>query len=110
MSIRDAIGRAAGRIRYSPSIRRIAEATTPQIRRSLTPWSGLCSFVADGNMVLGWIGIAMAFSSSPSRSYGIQSVLDAAALTRRLLLGQTLPESLRVQGLNAAALSPLRLR
>jgi D-arginine dehydrogenase len=68
---------------HSPHCR----ATTLQIRRPMRPWIGLCSFDADGNMVLGWDRDCDGVSGSPSRGYGIQSVLGAAALARRLLLG-----------------------
>lgn len=91
---------------HSPHCR----ATTLQIRRPMRPWIGLCSFDADGNMVLGWdrdcdgvFWLAVQGLRHSERSRRSRAGSPP-------VIGLNPAESLRVQGLNAAALSPLHLR
>jgi D-arginine dehydrogenase len=92
-------------------IHHIEQATTLTIRRPHRVWAGLRSFVADGDMVIGWDGEREDFFWLAGQGgYGIQSAAGAALLARSLLLGQELPEALRAEGLAAAMLSPQRLR
>ncbi|RZL49561.1 MAG: FAD-binding oxidoreductase [Variovorax sp.] len=92
-------------------IHHIEQATTLTIRRPHRVWAGLRSFVADGDMVIGWDGEREGFFWLAGQGgYGIQSAAGAALLARSLLLGQELPEALRAEGLAAAMLSPQRLR
>ena len=92
-------------------IHHIEQATTLTIRRPHRVWAGLRSFVADGDMVIGWDGKREGFFWLAGQGgYGIQSAAGAALLARSLLLGQELPEALRAEGLAAAMLSPQRLR
>ena len=91
-------------------IHNIEAVTTLQIRRPLRTWAGLRSFVPDGEMVIGWDQHRAGFFWIAGQGgYGIQSAPGAAALAAALLLGQPLPDSLRAQALDPAALSPLRL-
>lgn len=92
-------------------IYRIEQATTMTIRRPGRTWAGLRSFVADGDMVIGWDGQCEGFFWLAAQGgYGIQSAPGAALLARNLLLGEGLDERLLAQGVEARALSPGRLR
>lgn len=92
-------------------IYRIEQATTMTIRRPGRTWAGLRSFVADGDMVIGWDGQCEGFFWLAAQGgYGIQSAPGAALLARNLLLGEGLDERLLAQGVDARALSPERLR
>lgn len=92
-------------------IYRIEQATTMTIRRPGRTWAGLRSFVADGDMVIGWDGQCEGFFWLAAQGgYGIQSAPGAALLARCLLLGKGLDEGLLAQGVEARALSPGRLR
>lgn len=91
-------------------IHHIELATTMRIRRPHRAWAGLRSFVADGDMAIGWDGGCEGFFWLAGQGgYGIQSAAGAASLARSLLLGEALPEALRAEGLDAATLSPMRL-
>jgi D-arginine dehydrogenase len=92
-------------------IYRIELATTMTIRRPSRTWAGLRSFVADGDMVIGWDAQCEGFFWLAAQGgYGIQSAPGAALLARNLLLGEPLDERLQAQGVQPAALSPQRLR
>jgi D-arginine dehydrogenase len=89
----------------------IEQVTTLQIRRPRHVWAGLRSFVADGDLVIGKDNHQEHFFWVAAQGgYGIQSAPAVAQLSASQLLGQTLPESLSRQGVNADALSPARLR
>ena len=91
-------------------IHHIEAVTTLQIRRPLRSWAGLRSFVPDGEMVIGWDRHSAGFFWIAGQGgYGIQSAPGAAALAAALLLGHDLPDSLRAQAVDPAALSPARL-
>lgn len=92
-------------------IHRIEAATTLQVRRPRSTWAGLRSFVADGDMVIGPDpAVPGFFWLAAQGGYGIQSAPGAAALAASLLLGRPLPAALVREGVDAAALSPARLR
>ena len=92
-------------------IHHIEQATTMTIRRPHRTWAGLRSFVADGDMVIGPDARCDGFFWLAAQGgYGIQSAAGAALLARSLLLGEPLPEALRAEGVDAAKLSPARLR
>ncbi len=92
-------------------IYRIEQATTMTIRRPGRTWAGLRSFVADGDMVIGWDTQCEGFFWLAAQGgYGIQSAPGAALLARNLLLGEGLDERLLAQGVETRALSPERLR
>ena len=92
-------------------IHHIELATTMTIRRPHRAWAGLRSFVADGDMAIGWDGEREGFFWLAGQGgYGIQSAAGTASLARSLLLGEPLPDALRAEGLDVAKLSPARLR
>ena len=85
--------------------------TTFQIRRPSHTWAGLRSFVPDGDMVIGWDGqVEGLFWLAAQGGYGIQSAPGYALLARNLGLGEPLDAALTAQGVEAAALSPQRIR
>ena len=89
----------------------IEQATTMTIRRPHRTWAGLRSFVADGDMVIGWDAQCDGlFWLAAQGGYGIQSVAGAALLARSLLLSEPLPEALKAEGADPAKLSPARIR
>jgi D-arginine dehydrogenase len=92
------------------AIHHIEAVTTLRIRRPIRTWAGLRSFVADGEMVVGWDRTQPGFLWLAAQGgYGIQSAPGAADLAAALALDQPMPEHLQAQGLKLDALSPLRL-
>lgn len=93
---------------------RIEEATTLQIRRPSHTWAGLRSFVADGELVVGWDASPMPlpgfFWLAAQGGYGIQSAAGYSLLARNLILGEAVDATLRAQGVDAAVLSPARVQ
>lgn len=93
----------------------IEEYTTLQIRRPSHTWAGLRSFVADGELVIGWDAPPAAgqpgfFWLAAQGGYGIQTAYGAGLLARNLLLGETLDADLQAHGVQPDRLSPARLR
>ena len=92
-------------------IHRIEQVTCFQIRRPSHTWAGLRSFVADGDLVIGWDNhVPGFFWLAAQGGYGIQSAAGAALLTRQLALGEPLAPELAREGVDVAGLSPARLR
>jgi D-arginine dehydrogenase len=92
-------------------IHQIEAVSTLTIRRPTSIWAGLRSFVRDGEMVIGWDGACAGFFWLAAQGgYGIQSAAGASALADALLRHVALPEELLRHGVDAAALSPARLR
>lgn len=90
-------------------IHRIEEATTLSIRRPKAAWAGLRSFVADGELVIGFDDACPGFFWLAAQGgYGIQSAAGASELAASLLLGEPLPDALRAQGVRPELLSPAR--
>lgn len=83
--------------------------TTLRIRRPRRTWAGLRSFAPDGEMLIGFDDAGL-FWLAGQGGWGIQSAHGAALLAAALLDGQALPEELRRQGVDPAALSPRRLQ
>ena len=91
-------------------IDRIMQATRFDIRRPKHTWAGLRSFVADGELVVGWDAQAPQFLWVAAQGgYGIQSAFGYSLLARNLALREPLDERLQAQGVDAQALSPTRL-
>ena len=91
-------------------IDRIMQVTQFDIRRPKHTWAGLRSFVADGEMVVGWDAVAPQFLWVAAQGgYGIQSAYGYGLLARNLALGEPLDAQLLAQGVQADALSPKRL-
>ncbi|ABE43416.1 NAD(P)/FAD-dependent oxidoreductase [Polaromonas sp. JS666] len=92
-------------------IYQIESVSTLTIRRPGSTWAGLRSFVPDGEMVIGWDGACPGFFWLAAQGgYGIQSAAGASALADALLRNVALPAELARHGVEAAALSPARLR
>ncbi|MEG2632818.1 MAG: FAD-dependent oxidoreductase, partial [Comamonas sp.] len=93
----------------------IEENTTLQIRRPSHTWAGLRSFVADGELVIGWDAPPQAgqpgfFWLAAQGGYGIQTAYAAGLLARDLLLDAALDARLQAEGVLPERLSPARLR
>ncbi|KWW15840.1 FAD-dependent oxidoreductase [Pseudomonas putida] len=89
----------------------IEAMTTLAIRRPSHTWAGLRSFVADGDLVIGFDAHAPAFFWLAAQGgYGIQSAAGASRLAADLLLGQHLCPSLVSQGVAPERLSPARFQ
>ena len=93
----------------------IEEYTTLRIRRPSRTWAGLRSFVADGELVIGWDAPPAAgqpgfFWLAAQGGYGIQTAYGAGLLARNLLLGEAVDVGLLAQGVQPERLSPARLR
>lgn len=89
----------------------IEAATSLTIRRPRHSWAGLRSFVADGDLVVGWDDKCEGFYWLAAQGgYGIQSAAGVSQLACTQLLDQPLPEELRCQGVDPRRLLPARLR
>lgn len=92
-------------------IDRIMQATQFDIRRPKHTWAGLRSFVADGEMVIGWDTQAPQFLWVAAQGgYGIQSAYGYSLLARNLALNEPLAPVLQQQSVQPVALSPQRLK
>ncbi|HDS1696379.1 MULTISPECIES: FAD-dependent oxidoreductase [unclassified Pseudomonas] len=89
----------------------IEAMTTLAIRRPSHTWAGLRSFVADGDLVIGFDAHVPAFFWLAAQGgYGIQSAAGASRLAADLLLGQPLCPDLVSQGVAPERLSPARFQ
>lgn len=89
----------------------IEQATTLSIRRPSHTWAGLRSFVADGEMVIGWDShVPEFFWVAAQGGYGIQSAAGYSLLARNLLLVEPVDEQLLRQGVQTELLAPARLQ
>lgn len=92
-------------------IHHIETMTTLVVRRPTATWAGLRSFVADGELVIGWDPACTGlFWLAAQGGYGIQSAAGASELAAALLLGTALPAWAAHENIDAATLSPARLR
>lgn len=92
-------------------IHRIEAMTDLRIPRPTATWAGLRSFVADGELVIGFDDACPGFFWLVGQGgYGIQSAAGASALAASLLCGQPLPAVLTDEGVVPAALAVQRLR
>ncbi len=90
-------------------IDRIQNVTTLSIRRPNHIWAGLRSFVADGDLVIGWDRRCDGFFWLAAQGgYGIQTAAAASQLAAALLLDLAVPDGLLAQGIAPAAMSPER--
>lgn len=91
-------------------IHRIEEATTMTIRRPTRTWAGLRSFVADGDLVGGFVpGSNDFFWVAAQGGYGIQTSAAMGEACAHLVLGRPLPAHLEAAGITAQMLDPARL-
>lgn len=89
----------------------IETATTLAIRRPSHVWAGLRSFVADGDLVLGYDDVQPGFFWLAAQGgYGIQSAAGVSELASGLVLGDGLSDALAREGVNPDLLRPARLR
>ena len=92
-------------------IHRIEEATTLRIARPTATWAGLRSFVADGEIVIGFDDACPGFFWLAGQGgYGIQSAAGASALAASLVTGAPLSDGLVRHGVDPRVVSPQRLR
>jgi D-arginine dehydrogenase len=92
-------------------IHQIESVSTLQIRRPVATWAGLRSFVADGELVIGFDPAAPGFFWLAAQGgYGIQSAAGASALAAALIAGSPLPAELAQHGVAPAVFTPARLR
>lgn len=89
----------------------IETVTSLSIRRPRHSWAGLRSFVADGDLVVGWDNHCEGFYWLAAQGgYGIQSAAGVSQLACAQLLDQPLPDALLAQGVEPGRLAPARLR
>lgn len=90
---------------------RIEAMTNLQIHRPTATWAGLRSFVADGELVIGFDDAVPGFFWLVGQGgYGIQSAAGASALAAALVCGQPLPACLSQAGVDPSAMAVQRLR
>jgi D-arginine dehydrogenase len=90
---------------------RFEEMTTVPVRRIVHRWAGLRTFAPDRSPVVGFDPAAEGlFWFAGQGGYGIQMAPAMARVGAALALGQPLPPDIAAQGVEAAALSPARLR
>lgn len=90
---------------------RFEEMTTVPVRRIVRRWAGLRTFAPDRSPVVGYDPRSDGlFWFAGQGGYGIQMAPAMARAGAALALGQPLPEDIAAQGVDAAALSPARLR
>jgi D-arginine dehydrogenase len=93
------------------AIARLLERTTLAVRHVERKWAGLRSFAADKVPVVGFDPLAAGFFWLAGQGgYGIQAAEGLARIAAALIAGGGLPDDLVTAGLDAAALSPARLR
>lgn len=98
-------------IDIATGIHRIEQVTNLRIRRPNHIWAGLRSFVADGELVIGFDDRRAGFFWLAAQGgYGIQSAAAAALLAACLLRGTALPPPLTEHGVTAERFAPSRLR
>jgi D-arginine dehydrogenase len=93
------------------AVDRFETLTTMKVTRIHHRWAGLRSFVADRSPVAGFDANADGFFWLAGQGgYGIQMAPALARAAAALLLGQPMPADIAAQGVQAADLSPARLR
>ena len=93
------------------AIDRLTRATTIEVARVERKWAGLRSFVADKTTVNGFDPLADGFFWLAGQGgYGIQTAEGMARCAVSLIETGELPPAIRAAGLDAATLSPARLR
>ena len=93
------------------AIDRLMQATTIEVTRIERKWAGLRSFVADKTTVCGFDPLADGFFWLAGQGgYGIQTAEGMARCAAALIDGAGLPADIAAKGLDAATLSPARLR
>ena len=90
-------------------IDRIQQAFDLEVRHIGNRWAGLRSFVADGVPVVGYAGDAPGFFWLAGQGgYGIQTAPAMARTAAALIRNDPVPDDIVEEGVDVAALSPLR--
>jgi D-arginine dehydrogenase len=93
------------------AIERVEAATTLVVDRPLSSWAGLRTFAADRTPVVGFdAAVPGFFWLAGQGGYGIQAAPALAELAVALIEERPVPAELAEHGVDAAALSPQRLR
>jgi D-arginine dehydrogenase len=93
------------------AVERIEAATQLVVTRPLSTWAGLRTFAADRTPVIGFDpDVSNFFWLAGQGGYGIQTAPAAAQLVVAQIAGREAPATLTEAGVDAAALSPARLR
>jgi D-arginine dehydrogenase len=93
------------------AIDRFESMTTVSVRRVVHKWAGLRSFATDRTPVVGFDPSAWGFFWLAGQGgYGMQTSSAMARTAAALIRGEDLPPDVLAQNVNAAALSPGRLR
>jgi D-arginine dehydrogenase len=93
------------------AVDRVERATMMKVRRILQRWAGLRSFAPDRTPVVGFDPLADGFFWLAGQGgYGIQTSAALGPLAASLAAGDAPPGEAAAEGVNAAALSPARLR
>jgi D-arginine dehydrogenase len=93
------------------AVDRYEQLTGQTVRRVLSSWAGLRSFVADRAPAIGFDPEARGFFWLCGQGgYGIQTAPAAARLAAHLATGRAPPADLVAHGVDVAALDPARLR
>lgn len=92
-------------------IDRMQAAADIPVQRIVRSWAGLRSFVADRSPVIGFDdGVPGFFWLAGQGGYGVQTAPAAARVAAALAMGETVPEDIAAEGVDARDLSPSRLR
>ena len=93
------------------AIDRFETATTMSVRRIVHKWAGLRSFAPDRTPVVGFDPHTEGFFWLAGQGgYGMQTSSAMARTAAALVRGEDIPSDIRKEGVEAAALSPARLR
>ncbi len=93
------------------AIDRFETMTTMKVARVVHKWAGLRSFAPDRTPVVGFDAQMTGFFWLAGQGgYGMQTSSAMARTAAALIRGEDLPPDIRKEGVNAAALSPARLR
>jgi D-arginine dehydrogenase len=93
------------------AIERIEAATRLVVERPLAAWAGLRTFTADRTPVIGFDpDVSDFYWLAGQGGYGIQTAPALAQLVVAQVTGREAPAALAAAGVDAAALSPARLR
>ena len=93
------------------AVERFEQATTVTVSRVPSSWAGLRTFAPDRSPVVGFDpSIPGFFWLAGQGGYGIQTAPALSRLAAALALGGETPEDIADHGVEAATLSPRRLR
>ena len=102
---------AADELDVAIAVDRFERATTVEVTKVLHRWAGLRSFVKDRSPVVGFDYACEGFFWLAGQGgFGIQTAPATARVAAALIVGDTIPADIAVEGVSAAALSPRRLR